>query len=196
MPNTMPAGESLPSPARSLDDLAREERSFTFTHFTCEHAWVIGNILRTTLRAADIPAIIHISLASANPVPQTLFHAPSLPGLMPDHETQIARKRATVLRWGHSTWYMACKFGGDQHRFREYYGVGGSGEEGRMYSCEGGGYPIFVKGVEGVVGAIVLAGLDGEEAHGRLVRAVVEYKELRNDFRSPMRDRAMTTGTK
>jgi len=25
----------LPSPARTLDDLAREERSFTFTHFTC-----------------------------------------------------------------------------------------------------------------------------------------------------------------
>lgn len=184
----------LPSPARSLDDLAREERSFTFTHFTCEHAWVIGNLLRNSLRTADLPAIIHISLASANPTPQTLFHAPSLPGLMPDHETQVTRKRATVLRWGHSTWYMSCKFNGDDGRFRDYYGI--APEDRAKYSCEGGGYPIFVKGVEGVVGAIVLAGLDGEEAHGRLVKAVVEYKELRNDYRSPMRDRALTTGAK
>ena len=89
---------------------------------------------------------------------------------------------------------MACKFGGDEGRFREHYGVGG--EERGKYSCEGGGYPVFVKGVEGVVGAIVLAGLDGEEAHGRLVQAVIEYKELRNDFRSPMRERAMTAGAK
>jgi len=113
---------------------------------------------------------------------------------MPDHETQIARKRATVLRWGHSTWYMACKFGNNPALFHEYYGVGE--EERGKYSCEGGAYPVFVKGVEGVVGAIALAGLDGEEAHVRLVQAVLEYKELRNDFKSPMRERAMTTGAK
>lgn len=177
--------DTLPTPTRSLDDLAREERSFTFSHFTCEHAWVIGNILRNALRTADATAIIHISLGSR----QILFHAPSMPGMMPDDETWVARKRATVLRWGHSTWYMGCRFDHDEKELASYHGLA-DGESG-AYTIEGGGYPVFVKGVEGVVGAIVLAGLeDGEKAHQMLVKTLEEYRELRNEYKSPMR--AMT----
>ncbi|KAF2111940.1 hypothetical protein BDV96DRAFT_614338 [Lophiotrema nucula] len=175
--------DTLPSPPTDLEHLSREERSFTFAHFTCEHAWVIGNILRNALRTADAAAIIHISLSSN----QTLFHAPSMPGLVPDTEISLQRKRATVLRWGHSTWYMQCKFGGDDRKFAEEYGLW-EGERGRReYEIRGGGYPVFVKGVEGVVGAIVVAGLDGQLAHGVVVKAIEEYKELRDGFRSPMR---------
>jgi uncharacterized protein (UPF0303 family) len=172
--------DSLPKPTRQLPELVREEKSFTFAHFTCEHAWVIGNILRNTLRSADVSALIHISLAN-----QTLFHSPSLPGMMPDHETWVQRKRHTVLRWGHSTWHMSCQFDGDYKRFAEHHAM--SGDEWAKYTIEGGGYPIFVKGVEGCVGAIVIAGLDGEQAHMVIVKAVDEYKVLREGAKSPMR---------
>lgn len=84
---------------------------------------------------------------------------------------------------------MACKFSGDERRFAEHYGLGYD-EKGK-YTCEGGGYPVFVKGVEGVVASIVVAGLDGEQAHGLIVKAVDEYKELRADFKSPMRSMTM-----
>ncbi|KAF9733515.1 hypothetical protein PMIN04_008524 [Paraphaeosphaeria minitans] len=173
--------DALPSPTRSLDDLSREERAFTFAHFTCEHAWVIGNILRNALRTADCPAIIHISLSSS----QTLFHSPSMPGCMPDDEAQTRRKAATVLRWGHSTWYLHCKFDGDETRFGETYGL--AVDDRARYSLEGGGYPIFVKGLEGVAASVVLAGIHGEQAHMVLLKALDEYRGLRNDFRSPMR---------
>lgn len=171
---------TLTSPTRDLHELAREEKGFTFAHFTCEHAWVIGNILRNALRTAETPALIHISLAN-----QTLFHSPSLPGVMPDAETWAQRKRNTVLRWGHSTWYMSCQFDGDYKRFAEYHAM--SGEEWSKYTVEGGGYPVYVKGVEGVTGAIVVVGIDSEQAHGVIVKAVEEYKDLREGFRSPMR---------
>jgi uncharacterized protein (UPF0303 family) len=175
--------DTLPSPTRSLNELAREERSFTFAHFTCEHAWVIGNILRNALRTADATAIIHISLSSS----QTLFHAPSMPGMMPDDETWVARKGATVLRWGHSTWWMACRFSHDTREFEKYHGLA-DGDRGK-YTIEGGGYPVFVKGVEGCVGAIVVAGaMDGAQAHQVCVKALEEYRELRNDYKSPMPD--------
>jgi uncharacterized protein (UPF0303 family) len=180
---------SLPSPTNSLQELAREEKSFTFAHFTCEHAWVIGNILRNALRTIDVPALIHISLSSS----QTLFHAPSMPGMMPDAEAQIKRKRETVLRWGHSTWYMRCKFEDSGH-FADYHGLdAGAGENGKArFTLEGGGYPVFVKGVEGCVGCIVVvAEVDGEQAHGVVVKAIEEYKELRDGFRSPMRSMTM-----
>lgn len=170
----------LPKPTQIIAELAREEKSFTFAHFTCEHAWVIGNILRNTLRAADTSALIHISFAK-----QTLFHSPSLPGMMPDHETWVQRKRSTVLRWGHSTWYMSWQFDGDYKRFAEHHAM--SGDEWAKFTIEGGGYPVFVKGVEGCVGAIVVAGLDGEQAHGVIVKAVEEYKVLREGSKSPMR---------
>jgi uncharacterized protein (UPF0303 family) len=174
--------ENLPSPSCSLNELAREEKSFTFAHFTCEHAWVIGNILRNALRTVDATAIIDITLSSN----QTLFHAPSMPGTMPDDEIWVARKRATVLRWGHSTWWMGCRFG-DERELARYYAMADT-ERGK-YTIEGGGYPIFVKGVEGVVGAISVVGpLGGAKAHQVLVKALEEYKELRNDYaKSPMR---------
>jgi uncharacterized protein (UPF0303 family) len=178
--------DSLPSPARSLGDLAQEEKSFTFAHFTCEHAWVIGNILRNALRTASVSALIHVSMSN-----QTLFHTPSMPGTMPDAETWAQRKKNTVLRWGHSTWYISCQFDGDYKRFAEYHAM--SGDEWSKYTIEGGGYPVFVKGVEGVVGAIVVVSteMDGSQAHGVVVRAIEEYKELREGFKSPM-GRSMT----
>jgi uncharacterized protein (UPF0303 family) len=178
--------DSLPSPARSLGDLAQEEKSFTFAHFTCEHAWVIGNILRNALRTTSVPALIHIATSS-----QTLFHTPSMPGTMPDAESWAHRKKNTVLRWGHSTWYISCQFDGDYKRFAEYHAM--SGDEWSKYTIEGGGYPVFVKGVEGVVGAIVVVStdMDGPQTHGMVVRAIEEYKELREGFKSPM-GRSMT----
>lgn len=62
-----------------------------------------------------------------------------------------------------------------------------SGEEWAKYTIEGGGFPVFVKGVEGCVGAIVVSGLDGEKAHTIVVKAVEEYKVLREGAKSPMR---------
>jgi uncharacterized protein (UPF0303 family) len=41
--------------------------------------------------------------------------------------------------------------------------------------------------VEGCVGAIVVSGLDGEKAHTIVVKAVEEYKVLREGAKSPMR---------
>jgi uncharacterized protein (UPF0303 family) len=172
--------DSLSKPSQDLSELARQEKSFTFAHFTSEHAWVIGNILRNTLRAAESAALIHISFAN-----QTLFHSPSLPGMMPDHETWVQRKRNAVLRWGHSTWYMSCQFGGDYKSFAEYHAM--SGDEWSKYTIEGGGHPVFVKGVEGCVGAIVLVGVPSEQAHCMVVRAIEEYKELRDGFKTPVR---------
>lgn len=64
-----------------------------------------------------------------------------------------------------------------------------SGDERSMYTLEGGGYPVYVKGVEGVVGTIVIVGvgMDSQQSHGVVVKAVEEYKDLREGFRSPMR---------
>lgn len=65
---------------------------------------------------------------------------------------------------------MHCKFNGDEVAFKEKYGLGNSAAE---YAIHGGGVPIRVKGVEGVVGVVVVSGLKQDEDHaiiGEVIR--------------------------
>jgi len=113
--------------------------------------------------------VIDIALANQN---QTLFRTCTHSGVMPDNDCWVARKRKTVLRWGCSTWYMHCKFGGDEIAFREKYGLGNSAGD---YAIHGGGVPIRVSGVEGVVAVVVVSGLKQDEDHGVIVEVFTEF---------------------
>lgn len=95
--------------------------------------------------------------------------------MTPDNETWVRRKRASVLRWGRSTWFLHCKFGGDEERFAKTYGM--STEQAGGYAIHGGAVPIYVKGVEGVVAVVVVSGLKQYEDHGVIVDVVKENWE-------------------
>jgi len=58
---------------------------------------------------------------------------------------------------------MGRKFGGDEKKFREKYGLGGEAAGG--YAIHGGGVPVRVEGAEGVVAVVVVSGLRQEEDH-------------------------------
>ena len=64
---------------------------------------------------------------------------------------------------------MHCMFEGDEIAFREKYGLGnGAGN----YAIHGGGVPIRVTGVEGVVAVVVVSGLKQDEDHAVIVEAI------------------------
>jgi uncharacterized protein (UPF0303 family) len=151
-----------------LESISRIDASLVFEHFTTNDAWELGSALRNRLMTFPIPVVINISLANQN---QTLFHTCTHPGVMPDNDSWVSRKRKTVLRWGCSTWYMHCKFGGDEVAFREKYGLGNSAGD---YAIHGGGVPIRVTGVEGVVAVVVVSGLKQDEDHGVIVEVIRE----------------------
>ena len=44
-----------------------------------------------------------------------------------------------------------------------------------VYACHGGGFPVRVEGVEGVVGVIVVSGLKQEDDHAVIVEGIREY---------------------
>lgn len=90
-----------------------------------------------------------------------------------------------MLRFGVSTWYLERKYDGDAGEFERrcgirdgdggVLGVGGTGGKGRgKYSCVGGGLPLRVRGVEGVVAVVCVCGLGGEENHGVIVETIQE----------------------
>lgn len=160
---------SLSEPPRDLNAITRVEQSLVFRSFTADVAWELGNRLRTRLLEFPTPAVINISLANSN---QLLFHSVTRSGTQPDNDSWVARKRATVLRWGFSTWYMHNKLAGDEAAFAAKYMLGDSAGQ---YAIHGGGFPVRVQGVEGIVGVIVVSGLKQEQDHQVIVETVEQY---------------------
>ncbi|KAG9242722.1 hypothetical protein BJ878DRAFT_535712 [Calycina marina] len=160
------APRPIQSPPRDLVEISRIDSSLIFEHFTTQDAWLLGSALRERLMSFPTPVVINISLANQN---QILFHTCTHSGVTPDNDRWVARKRKTVFRWGVSTWYMHCKFDGDEIAFREKYGLGNSAGE---YAIHGGGVPIRVTGVEGVVAVVVVSGLKQDQDHSVIVEVI------------------------
>ena len=68
---------------------------------------------------------------------------------------------------------MSVKFSQNEKAFAEKYGLGP--DEAGSYGIHGGGVPIRVQGVEGVVGCVVVSGLKQDEDHGVVVEVLEEY---------------------
>ncbi|KJX99276.1 DUF967 domain-containing protein [Zymoseptoria brevis] len=159
----------IPMPPRELDEISQLDNSLVFPTFTSNTAWTLGSLLRTRLMAFAKPTVIDISLAHGN---HCLFHATTHSGTAPDNDIWVARKRNTVLRFGSSTWYMHNKFKGDEGAFAAKFGLGPKAGD---FAIHGGGWPVKVQGVEGVVAVIVVSGLKQEQDHGIIVQIVAEY---------------------
>lgn len=68
---------------------------------------------------------------------------------------------------------MGCKFRGDEATFAQRYGLG---EGANDYAIHGGGVPIRVSNVEGVVAVCVVSGLKQAEDHMVVVEGLEELK--------------------
>ncbi|ROV92459.1 hypothetical protein VSDG_06650 [Cytospora chrysosperma] len=159
----------ITAPPSDLDELKATSNSFTLDTFTVEDAWVLGNLLRSRLLPLPEATVISIALANTS---QVVFHCVTGSGVMPDNEIWVQRKRNTVLRWGCSTWFMHCKFDGDEATFRTKFGM--SEEQAGKYAIHGGAIPIYVRGVEGVVAVVVVSGLKQHEDHGVIADVIME----------------------
>lgn len=167
----MATDPTIPMPPRDLEEIAVIDNSLSFPTFTANTAWTLGTLLRTRLLAFAKPTVIDISLAHGN---HCLFHAVTHSGTAPDNDSWVARKRNTVLRFGNSTWYMHNKFQGDEPAFAAKFALGTKAGD---YAIHGGGFPVRVQGVEGIVAVIVVSGLKQEQDHGIIVQVVREYLE-------------------
>ncbi|KAK0712446.1 hypothetical protein B0T26DRAFT_676905 [Lasiosphaeria miniovina] len=157
-------------PPSNLDEIKKDCDSFTFDAFTSDDAWELGHLLHARLALlAGTPTLISISLANSS---QVVFQCVSGPGTAPDNETWVKRKRNSVLRWDCSTWYLHCKYGGDEEAFRLKFGM--SAEQASQYAIHGGAVPIRVRGVEGVVAVVVVSGLKQAQDHGVIVDVIKE----------------------
>lgn len=151
-----------------LEQIAAQQDTLVFARFSADDAFELGVHLRETVRAAHprVPVAIRISLATG-PI---LFAAVTCGPAAPDAETWLARKAAAVLRYGCASLYLGEKMrakGLRGDRVSEMAPV-----DDAVYACHGGGFPVRVKGVEGVVAVVVVSGLAQVEDHAVVVEGI------------------------
>ncbi|KAL1979462.1 hypothetical protein VTN96DRAFT_5736 [Rasamsonia emersonii] len=183
-----PLGVPLTDPAQ----LAAYESSpaAIFPSFTADTAWSLGLALRARILSLPDgrrkPALISIALTTGSQQPHVVFQSATESGTVPDNEVWVRRKRNTVLRWGMSTWLLRRKMLSattdvDQVEaaFVKKYALPSSngGSVADDYAIHGGGFPIRVRGVDGLVGVIVVSGLKQEDDHQVIVEVVKDFIE-------------------
>jgi uncharacterized protein (UPF0303 family) len=151
---------SADEPLASL--LAQEER-LVFSYFDYQIAWDLGMALRESASSANLPIAISIRRNG-----QRLFHA-ALPGSSADNDAWIERKCAVVDRYGHSSYYVGCKFRADGGSFDV-----GARLDVQKYAAHGGAFPLLLRGVGGV-GTIAVSGLPQIEDHRFVVTALGRF---------------------
>ncbi|KAJ5650715.1 uncharacterized protein N7484_004438 [Penicillium longicatenatum] len=186
---------ALSAPSTDAQVLIAQETSpeQTFRSFTADTAWTLGNALRTRILSLPDnqrkPALISIALATATSGGGSLhilFQSATASGTIPDNENWVRRKRNTVLRWGVSSWTMRQKIASGlgfatsadniESAFVKKFALasGSGGAVADEYAIHGGGYPIRVRGVDGVVAVVVVSGLKQEDDHQVVAETIKE----------------------
>jgi uncharacterized protein (UPF0303 family) len=144
-----------------LATLLAEEERLMFSHFDHGTAWELGSSMRMTALESLLPVAISIRRNG-----QCLFHA-ALPGSSADNDGWLLRKAAVVERYGHSSYFVGCKFRADGRDFDT-----DSRLDVGMFAAHGGAFPIML-GSSGCIGTVAVSGLPQVEDH----RFVVTHLE-------------------
>jgi uncharacterized protein (UPF0303 family) len=143
-----------------LRQLLDEEATLQFERFDEESAWDLGNRLVAEAKARGLAIAIDIAMGG-----RRLFHS-SRPGTSADNGHWIERKKRSVERFGHSSFYVGQLLKSRGKTLAENYHV--SEEE---FAAHGGCFPIIVRGT-GMVGTVAVSGLPQEEDHKLVVGTI------------------------
>ncbi|KAF8466881.1 hypothetical protein BDZ91DRAFT_724287 [Kalaharituber pfeilii] len=178
-------------PIRSLLHL---ESKLALPNFTASTAYSLGTTIHKLGTDMYPASTIFISITSAltspDAPPLILYQSCTGPDFRPDDMHRLLRKRNTVLRFGCSSFVMREKMRREdltlddkknvelrsdsqgQQRFERTFGV-----DGRLFAASGGGVPIRVKGVDGIVGVVCVSGVTQAEDHYLAVIGLLRVQE-------------------
>lgn len=149
--------------ARQLAALLAEEDRLVFTTFDHAIAWELGSRLRAAALEAQLPVAISIRRNG-----QCLFHA-ALPGSSADNDGWLLRKAAVVERYGHSSYYVGCKFRADGGDFDT-----DSRLDVGKFAAHGGAFPAMLA-TSGCIGTVAVSGLPQVEDHRFVVTQLERF---------------------
>lgn len=150
-------------PAVDPEVLLAEESRLALPSLDESDAIEIGRLLLARAEERSLPVVIEVRRTG-----RILFRA-ARPGTTPDNDAWIAGKAAVVERFGHSTWYMRCRYLAEGTTFEAATGLGRP-----SYAAHGGGFPLAVAGT-GLVGVLLVSGLPQEQDHALIVECLKAY---------------------
>ena len=145
-----------------MEQIRQQEEALVFDHFSQADAWKLGQVLYEHCCKAPKPMSMAIYLNG------TEVFKYIMEGATANNDVWMRRKKNTVQLMQMSSlrkMYESQYKGWTQEQYG--YPVG-------EYGFVGGGFPLRLRG-SGVVGAICVSGLPGEEDHKLLVRAIEDY---------------------
>ena len=146
-----------------LASLLAEEERLVFPYFDHGSAWALGSAMRERGLAQELPIVISIRRNG-----QRLFYT-ALPGSAADNDAWIERKSAVVDRYGHSSYYIGCRFRESGSDFDT-----SSRLSVDQYAAHGGAFPLMIRRT-GCVGVIAVSGLPQVEDHRFVVREIERF---------------------
>jgi uncharacterized protein (UPF0303 family) len=146
-----------------LAALLAEEDRLVFSQFDYSVAWELGLRLRAAALEARLPVAISIRRNG-----QCLFHA-ALPGSSADNDAWLRRKAAVAERYGHSSYFVGCRFRAEGRDFDT-----DSRLEVSVFAAHGGAFPIIL-GTSGCIGTVAVSGLPQVEDHRFVVTQLERF---------------------
>lgn len=148
---------------RLIADIEDQQGGLLFDSFSNDDGIALGEVLVQLGRERALPITVDVSRGE-----QQLFRA-ALTGSTVDQQSWIARKRATVIRFGEPSFLVGLRSRAAGGRFEDKPGI-----DHLAYAAHGGSFPITVKGV-GIVGTVTVSGLPQEDDHALVVEAIGRF---------------------
>lgn len=145
-----------------LQELLAQEDEIQFSFFNNQTAWELGSLLKST--ADKLAAPIAIEVYAFEHVLFSYF----MPGTNKDNHEWIKRKRQSVMRFGHSSYYQGQYAASRNRDFEAQPHI-----DPKEYCAHGGSFPIRIKN-SGVIGAVTVSGLAQEIDHQLAIDALRE----------------------
>ncbi|KAL7421029.1 hypothetical protein Q5752_003913 [Cryptotrichosporon argae] len=153
------------------------EAAAVFSAFSASTAWELGTALRETYLSsyhtdeASTGVVIHVELFTGLVLFSAAVGRPPVIG--PDNWAWVRAKANVVKRFGVSSLRKGREIAAKKQTPEEK-GLGMP-----EYACHGGGFPLWVKGVDaGPVGAVVVSGLPQLVDHQLIVDSLVKVSHL------------------
>ncbi len=148
-----------------LTTLLTQEHELQLHYFNNTTAWQLGNLIKTAADENGAPIAIEIYGFE-----QVLFSY-FMPGTNKDNQDWIRRKRQTVMRFGHSSYYTGQYNLAKNRNFETIPYL-----DPKQYCAHGGSFPLRLKN-SGLIGAATVSGLAQEIDHRMVVDALRKILE-------------------
>jgi uncharacterized protein (UPF0303 family) len=145
-----------------LQQLLTQEEELQLPYFNQQLAWVLGCLIKSG--AEKINAAVSFEIYAFE---QTILSY-AMPGTVKDQQDWLRRKRQSVLRFGHCSYYLG-QYNASKNRDFETQ----SHIDPKEYCGHGGSFPIRLKNT-GLIGAVSVSGLPQEVDHKLAVDALRE----------------------